>query len=83
MTSRDTLKHHARLLDGMADIAGVDLQEAAIAAGLTPDEISTAVLRCTECSDPEHCATWQASQTGQAQPPTYCRNGNFLERLKL
>jgi len=83
MASREKLKHHAELLDGMAEIAGVDLQEAAIDAGLTPDDIATAVLRCAECSDPEHCAKWQAARTGPSQPPAYCRNGELLERLKL
>ncbi len=76
------LRHHAALLDETANRLGMDLQEAAIRGALKFDEISEAVLRCTECSEPEACAKWLQTQDAVVAVPHYCRNTPLLTRLK-
>jgi hypothetical protein len=39
-------------------------------------------LRCTGCSNPDHCDQWLAQQEGVAdKSPSYCRNTDLIERL--
>lgn len=78
------LKHHVTLLDRMAGAVGVDLEEALLTAGgMSMDELSDAVLRCTECSNPGHCAGWLAERSEPAaNTPGYCRNRDLLHRLQ-
>ena len=82
MQDRDTLKRHAALLDGMAARIGVDLEEAALAGRVTVDEISEAVLRCTGCAGPEHCAALLTAPAQAATAPGYCRNRDLMARLQ-
>ena len=64
------LKHHVTLLDRTA-------------GGMSMDELSDAVLRCTECSNPGHCAGWLAERSEPAaNTPGYCRNRDLLHRLQ-
>lgn len=74
MQSPKTLKHHAALVDQMAETVVIDLEEAVLSGAARFDEVADAVLRCTECSDPEHCASWLKTAERQAEPPAYCRN---------
>ncbi len=62
-----TLKRHAALVDGMATARGIDLEETLMRGEISVDEISDAVLRCTACSNPEHCAGWLEEQDGVAE----------------
>lgn len=81
MADRNLLKQHADLVDRMATTLGHDLQDAAIRGDVSIDDISDAVLRCTNCSNPGHCAGWLATRELAAHPPEYCRNGDMLDRL--
>lgn len=71
------LKTHADLVDRMATARGLDLQEAALRAHLTPSDISDMVLACTGCSQPDTCAKWLEAQHGPvSETPSYCRNAD-------
>lgn len=77
------LKKHAALFDDMGTALGLDLQNRAIGGDLPLDEISEAVLRCTECAHPEKCARMLAFTELQATtPPDYCRNRDLLDHLQ-
>ncbi|GGH22975.1 hypothetical protein SAMN05444007_102166 [Cribrihabitans marinus] len=82
MIEIETLKRHAGLVDRMATATGVDLQEAALSGDLSIDEITDAVLKCTGCSDPAHCAGVLEQSPTVAAPPGYCRNRDLLARLQ-
>jgi hypothetical protein len=82
MTDQTRIKHHAQLVDDMAGALGVDLEDAMLEGRMSMDQLSDAVLSCTGCSNPEHCAKWLTTQTGQAEAtPDYCRNSDMLSRL--
>lgn len=82
MTDRQTLRHHAGLVDRMATARGIDLEAEALSGAISFDEISEAVLRCTGCSDPGHCDGWLDTRSGVAgDGPGYCRNRDLLDRL--
>ncbi|MEX0318645.1 MAG: DUF6455 family protein [Ruegeria sp.] len=81
MPDRDTLRRHADLVDRMASAQDIDLQEAAIHGDLTTDEISDAVLRCTDCPNPGHCAQFLARAAKPGNTPEYCRNQELFARL--
>ncbi len=81
MSHRETLRRHAGLVDKMATALGVDLQEAAIDGALRVDEISDAVLRCTECPNPGHCEAFLTANPAAPRTPEYCRNQELLSRL--
>ena len=77
-----TLKRHAALVDGMATARGVDLEETLMRGEIGVDEISDAVLRCTACSNPKHCAGWLEEQDGVAEStPGFCRNADLFNQL--
>lgn len=83
MHSRTTLKRHADLVDRMVGTLGIDLEESMMRGHLRPGELSDAVLRCSGCTDPGHCAGWLAQQTGIVeQGPAYCRNTEMLADLQ-
>jgi hypothetical protein len=84
MQNQNVLKRHAELLDRMASAIGTDLEEAALRGSLSISEVSDAVLRCTGCSNPDHCESWLDAQTETAAaPPGYCRNAALLASLKV
>jgi hypothetical protein len=82
--SRFDFKHHADLVDRMSAALGLDLQEEAIAGRVSLDQITDAVLSCTGCSAPGHCAAWLRDQPAASAPqtPGYCRNRRLFARLK-
>lgn len=82
MADREKLKAHAALVDRMATKLGVDLEEKAIAGALRIDDLSEAVLRCTGCSNPEHCGRWLSETPEADDTPGYCRNRELLTRLR-
>jgi len=82
MRDRAILKRLAALVDRMATVVGIDLEEAALAGRLAIDDIAEAVLRCTGCSAPEAWPCWTEAQAGNAAPG-YCRNRDMLARLKI
>ncbi len=81
MTSRETLKHHAELVDKMAATRGIDLEESAICGRVSIDEISDAVLRCTSCPNPGHCEKFLSQSALARLTPEYCRNQELFEKL--
>lgn len=83
MTGADKLKYHAGLVDKMAAALGVDLEEAMLRRdGPTIDDLTDAVLRCTKCPDPVHCAAWLMQRSGKVgDTPGYCLNRDTLRHL--
>ena len=85
MQNRDTLKRHAALVDRMATVLGIDLEEAALAGRLRFDEIADAVLRCTGCSGARSyagsCEGSAAGPVGAVAAPPYCENREMFARL--
>lgn len=83
METPKDLKRHAALLDEMAKTVGIDLQEAAIRGDLSIDDISQAVLSCTNCADAAHCTHWlQDYAGGAAATPDYCNNASLMQKLR-
>lgn len=83
MISHSTIKRHATLMDRMADAVGVDLEESILRGALTPAELSDAVLRCTACSNPDHCDGWLGDHAPADSPAlSYCRNRALFESLR-
>ena len=84
MQSEKTLKKHADLVDRMATALGVDLEESILRGQIEIDDLSDAVLSCTACSAPEHCAGWLDSKGSEqaSSTPEYCRNKALLQRLQ-
>ncbi|MFD2854780.1 DUF6455 family protein [Seohaeicola zhoushanensis] len=81
MTDMPNFRRHAALVDEMAGALGVDLEEAALRGKLDLDEISDAVLRCTGCTNPDHCQGVLATKPQLEQAPGYCRNRDLMHRL--
>ena len=81
MPDVERLKHHAGLVDRMAGTVGVDLEQAVLDGALRFDAIADAVLRCTGCPDPAHCAGWLARHDTADAPPGYCRNAALFAGL--
>ncbi|MEO0667386.1 MAG: DUF6455 family protein [Pseudomonadota bacterium] len=82
MTSNDRLKRHAALVDDMAETRGIDLQDASLRAGLTPDDLADMVHRCAGCTQPDTCAQWLAAQVGTvSETPSFCRNADVFDKL--
>ncbi len=76
------IDRHARLVDRMADALGVDLGEEAMMGRMRPEDLRSAVLRCTGCSHVDACDTWlTAHPDGATAAPDYCRNKQQLERV--
>lgn len=83
MYDTSTLRRHAGLLDDMATIQGIDLEETALAGALTIPEIEDAVLRCANCTQPAACSVWLKAQNSLAPAaPEYCRNTEMFTKLK-
>ena len=83
MPDTAVLKHHADLLDRTATRLGVDLQDAAISGQFAFDDIADAVLRCTQCPQPEACESWLATAPSTPEKaPHYCRNHDLLTALQ-
>ncbi|MEL7090299.1 MAG: DUF6455 family protein [Pseudomonadota bacterium] len=76
------LKRHAALADQMAQARGIDLQDAAIANGMTPDEVAEMVLTCTKCLRTRDCVRWLNAVNGAvSETPVYCRNAAVFAKL--
>ncbi len=76
------LNRHSRLMSRMADALGVDLGDAVSRGDLKPDELRSAVLRCTGCINPGDCEKrLDREQVGSAAPE-YCRNKMLMESLR-
>ncbi len=82
MTSNDRLKRHAALVDTMAEARGIDLQEASLRAGLTPDDLTDMVHQCMGCTQPDTCEKWLEARAGAvSETPEFCRNADAFNAL--
>ena len=84
MRDQSVLKRHAALVDTMSQAVGVDLQEAALEGAVSADQLSDAVLRCTECGQIGACNSWlDARDAGVSarRTPDYCRNAALFRDL--
>ncbi len=82
MPSRETLRLHAGLVDDMARMLDIDLQETAIEGGISIDQISDAVVRCADCPNPKHCQHLLQNVGALDHAPEYCRNQELLHKLR-
>lgn len=82
MLGKKTIDAHSRLMDGMADRLGADLDEAELRGEITPEAREDMVLSCTNCTSPEACREWLASHDSADDAPGYCRNGSKLRALR-
>ena len=83
MPNQTQIKHHAALVDRMAGVQGIDLEEAVMRGQTETADIADVVLKCTACTDPGACAHWlDAHQDGADNVPAYCRNAAFFDILK-
>lgn len=78
-TKRDA---HTRLVLGMADRQGLDLQDLAMRAELSEDRFEHAVDRCLGCTAPDACKSLLATAGPQLDLPGYCRNGDLFDDLR-
>ncbi|SPJ28398.1 DUF6455 family protein [Falsiruegeria mediterranea] len=81
MPNREQLKRHADLVDRMATVRGIDLEEQALRGNVSIDEISDAVSSCTNCTNPEHCQQWLSGRERAEASPEYCRNADLFAEL--
>lgn len=81
MPTRESLRLHAGLVDDMARMLDIDLEEAAIGGKVSVDQISEAVLRCTDCPNPDHCQDLLKKMATAGRTPEYCRNQELLHKL--
>ena len=81
MPNREILRLHAGLMDDMAKMLDVDLEEAAIGGDVSIDQISDAVLRCAACPNPDHCRNMLKQASTLQYTPEYCRNQELLHKL--
>ncbi|TCL08852.1 hypothetical protein BXY66_0893 [Shimia isoporae] len=82
MPKAQNLRRHVALMDNAARRVGMDLQEAAIRGALRVDEISDAVVRCTNCPKPDACEAWLMKGPGtKGDLPEFCRNKVMFSRV--
>lgn len=83
MPNPSEIKRHADLVDRMAAVQGIDLEEAVLRGQTQTTDIADVVLTCTACTNPGGCAHWlEAHADGADAVPSYCRNGQFFDLLK-
>lgn len=81
---QDTSKRaeHTRLVYGMADRVGVDLEELVLRAAVTDQEVDHAIDRCIGCTQPGACHCLQDENASLPKLPDYCRNDAFFDGLE-
>ncbi len=78
------LDRHAGLMNRMADTVGANLGDALARGDLSAIELRNAVVRCTGCEGAGDCGQWLDDHgAGAADTPSYCRNHEMLDRLKV
>lgn len=73
---------HTRLVLGMADRQGLDLNELILRGEVSEDQFEAAVDRCLGCTQPTACKCLLDSAASRLNLPDYCRNGDTFEALK-
>ena len=83
MTTTTRYAKHAELVDRMAGLHGIDLEELVLRGQMAPGALSDAVLRCSGCKNPEGCSAWMGTQVAPIENgPTICRNNELFSQLK-
>lgn len=83
MTTTTRYTKHAALVDRMAGLHGIDLQELVLRGQMDAGVLSDAVLRCSGCENPEGCSAWMSTQlTPIENGPAICRNSELFSSLK-
>ncbi|MFP7569278.1 DUF6455 family protein [Marivita sp. S2033] len=72
---------HTRLVLGMADRQGLDLQEMLLRAELSQEQLDDAVDRCVGCTRPNTCKKMLKSADTVMSLPEYCRNGELFRTM--
>ena len=73
---------HAMLMGRMADVLGVDLQEASMRGRFDETENVHAMNRCAGCEGGADCPRWlEAHRGGASRAPAYCRNATLFATL--
>lgn len=82
MPDESKREDHKRLVLGMADRQGLDLQEMILRAEFTEDQLEQAVDRCLGCTQPTACKCLLDTADTDFNLPDYCRNGDVFDALK-
>lgn len=83
MSGKAKFDEHAELVEKMAEVLGVDLDEEMMAGRWTPEDLQATVSRCLGCTDPANCRFWlEEHAAGAAETPGYCRNKDLLETMR-
>ncbi|ARC89245.1 DUF6455 family protein [Rhodovulum sp. MB263] len=83
MSGQTKYDEHAHLLEKMAEVLGVDLDEETMAGRWTPEDMQDSVSRCLGCTDPGQCRGWLGTHdAGADATPDYCRNKDLLEAMR-
>jgi hypothetical protein len=72
-------EQHARLMGGMMDRLGVDV-DAAAAEG---HALAIAARRCLFCGHTAECEDWLRSVERAESAPAFCPNRDLLERCRI
>lgn len=84
MVNTNRLKHHADLVDRMAQAQGINLQDAVMRGGMTPDDVSDMVLTCTKCTQADACARWLSEvPVTVSDTPHSCRNADVFAKMAM
>ena len=78
-SKRDT---HTRLVLGMADRQGLDLEEMLLRAEMSEETFEAAVDRCLGCTQPDACKCLLENPGPALNLPDYCRNGGLFDELR-
>ncbi|MBD3803353.1 MAG: hypothetical protein IE919_08930 [Thioclava sp.] len=86
MCAAKNLNRHAAMMNRMAQLMGADLSAEMAQGRLSAEGWKDALVRCTECRDPEACVVWLSEndpeQTPSHAPPSYCENRLMMSRLR-
>ncbi|BAQ69937.1 hypothetical protein NHU_02790 [Rhodovulum sulfidophilum] len=83
MSGQTKYDEHVHLVEKMAEVLGVDLDEETMAGRWTPEDMQDSVSRCLGCTDPSQCRSWLwTHDAGAGETPDYCRNKDLMEAMR-
>jgi len=83
MTTTTLYTKHAALVDRMAGLHGIDLEELVLRGQMGAGVLCDLVLRCSGCENPEGCSAWMSTQLAPIENgPAICRNSDLFSLLK-
>lgn len=82
MISLSRFDRHARLMNGMADALGVDLETEMMSGRMPPETYREKLFRCVGCRDAAACEKLLETAQGFLEgAPDYCRNRAQFDAL--